>query len=98
MTLDLGSYEGTLRGVTAADGSRRSIVRADSGDLAPLVARLLRRHAEAPRDTVTVYRDPLSPVARDQGSDPVGMPLGLPALSVDDLKIVATWIAQGTPR
>lgn len=97
--LDLSTYEGVMAGALRPDGTRVSIVESRHGAPPPLLARLLRRHAEARRDLVTPGRDPLDPPFKTKsGGEPVGMPLGLPPLPRDDLRVIATWIAQGTPR
>ena len=88
--LDLSSYEGVSAGVVLPDGTRRSVVADDASGTAPLVARLLARHVEAAHEA--------APARAALSTAPVGMPLGLPALSADDLRIVATWIAQGAQR
>ncbi|HJL14413.1 MAG TPA: hypothetical protein RMH99_02085 [Sandaracinaceae bacterium LLY-WYZ-13_1] len=94
-SLDLSSLEGVRAGVVTPDGARRSILEDDATGVPPLVARLLRRHAEAPRDLSAPRRDALAPVERPRPDAPVGMPLGLPPVSVEDISLIATWIAQG---
>ncbi len=97
--LDLASWEGIRAGVSTEAGERHSILEATEGGVSPLVARLLRRHAEAPRDIVTPMRDPLRPARRAEPSTAaVGMPLGLPPLSLAQIRIVHTWIVQGARR
>ena len=85
-------------GLIGPDGVRRSIV-ATAGQAPPiLLQRLLRRWAEAPRDLVRAFRDPLGPGLRARGAAELpGMPLGLPPLSAGELRLVGAWIAQGTP-
>ncbi|MCC7385189.1 MAG: c-type cytochrome [Deltaproteobacteria bacterium] len=81
--VDLSSYEGIARGTLGADGHRRSLFAPLPDGTPLLVATLLARHQE------------------EQGSqDPqlVGMPLGLPALPMEDIQLVETWIAQGRRR
>lgn len=94
-SLDLSSLEGVRAGVLAADGTRRSILEPDASGLAPLVARLLRRHEEAARDVIPSRADTLAPIARARPDAPVGMPLGLPPVPADDVRRIATWISQG---
>ena len=96
--LDLSTHQGLVSGTRLPDGTRRSVLVAEGEGTPPLLARLLRRHAEASRDAVPERQDTLIPgvrAQRDQG--PVGMPLGLPPVSRADITIIATWIAQGAP-
>lgn len=97
-SLDLSSIEGVRAGTERADGTRRSILEPDASGVPPLLARLLRRHAEAPRDITAPRRDSLAPVERERPTVPVGMPIGLPPLPLDDIRTIATWIAQGAPE
>ncbi len=60
-----------------------------------LVRRLMQRHDEARRDITTPRHDPLTPVVRPRPDGVVGMPLGLPPMDGGDIRIIATWIAQG---
>lgn len=95
--LDLSTAAGVRAGALRADGTRVSILEPGAGgSLAPLVARLVRRHEEARRDVMPRRRDTLDPAIRpERDAAPVGMPLGLPPVSRDDIRLVATWIAQG---
>ncbi len=88
--LDLSSYEGVMAGVVLADGTHRSIVTRDASGSAPLLARLLTRHLEAAHEA--------SPTRAPRSEAAVGMPLGLPPLSADDLRVIATWLAHRAPR
>jgi len=97
-SLDLSTLEGVRAGTELPDGTRRSILEPDASGVPPLVARLLRRHAEAGRDITEPRRDSLAPIAREVPSEPVGMPIGLPPLPLDDLRTIATWVAQGAPE
>jgi mono/diheme cytochrome c family protein len=97
--LDLSTREGVIAGSLAPDGSRRSVVEPRDGRPSILLERLLTRYAEAPRDTQRVFRDSLGPGLRRRAPapTPVGMPLGLPALSLGELRLIATWLAQAAP-
>ncbi len=97
-SLDLSSIEGVRAGTQLPDGTRRSVIEPDESGVPPLLARLLRRHEEAARDVTAPRRDPLTPIARERPSDPVGMPLGLPPMPLDDLRTIAAWLAQGAPE
>lgn len=94
-SLDLSSLEGVRAGVLFPDGTHRSILEPDESGLPPLVHRLMRRHEEAGRDITTPRHDPLTPVVRPRPDGVVGMPLGLPPVDGDDIRLIATWIAQG---
>ncbi len=99
VALDLSTYEGVLAGVRAPDGSRRSVLEPAEDGTPPLLARLLRRHAEAGRDVVPHRRDTLIRAVRPHAdTGPAGMPLGLPPVPEPDLRVLATWIARGAPR
>ena len=96
-SLDLSSPEGVRAGLLLPDGSHRSILEPDETGLAPLLYRLMRRHDEAARDITTPRRDPMSPVVRPRPDEPPGMPLGLPPIDRNDLRLLATWVAAGAP-
>ncbi|MEZ4432950.1 MAG: hypothetical protein R3F65_11090 [bacterium] len=96
VSLDLESWAGIERGLLR-DGKRVSVLRAPApGEPPLLLAALLRRQREAARDHRPVFggHDPGA-----KGPDPArpGMPLGLPPLSVAQLSVVKTWLAQGAP-
>ena len=80
--LKLTSYEGLLAGYVDARGERKSIFAAAPGEPPILLTALLARQNEE-RGTP----------ARERG-----MPLGMPALSPDEVQLVESWIAQGHPR
>jgi mono/diheme cytochrome c family protein len=88
--LSLASAADVRAGSVGADGVRHSVlVPMTDGPWrgSPrLVAHLLARQAEARAEEGGV---PPRPDA------PLGMPLGLPPLSPEDLRLVETWIAQG---
>ncbi len=94
-SLDLSSIEGVRAGAALPDGTHRSVIDPDESGVPPLVARLLRRHAEAARDVTSPGHDPIMPIVRERPTERVGMPLGLPPLPVDDIRTIATWIAEG---
>jgi len=81
--LDLSSYEGIASGAFDDKGRRRSVFAANADGTPAIVARLRAR-----RDEEIGRADPALR----------GMPLGLPALSPEDLQLVESWIAQGRPR
>jgi cytochrome c2 len=81
--LDLATYEGIFAGTVDRDGERRSIFAPMADGTPRLVAVLLARHLEEAGGADSAVR---------------GMPLGLPALSLEDIQLVTTWIAQGRRR
>jgi len=94
-SLDLSSLEGVRAGVRHPDGTTRSILEPDDSGVSPLLQRLLRRHEEAARDVAAPRQDALGPVERAAPTESVGMPLGLPPVDPADIRLLATWIAQG---
>lgn len=81
--LDLSSYAGISAGSVDDAGEPRSIFALLPDGTPRLVAHLLARHAEQAGQVVDGIR---------------GMPLGLPALSLEQIQLVDTWIAQGRPQ
>ncbi len=95
-SLDLSSWEGVQTGITTASGEHRSILEPGPDGVPPLIARLLARHDEARRDIVAPMHDPLTPALRSSGDEgPVGMPLGLPPLTTQQIRVIYTWVGQG---
>lgn len=81
--LNVAEYQGIASGSIDDDGNRRSIFAAMDDGTPRLVRALLARAREERGE-----KDP----------DILGMPLGLPSLSPEDLQLVESWIAQGRPR
>lgn len=79
---DVSSYSAVASGVMV-DGERQSVFLPMAGGEPRLVASLLARQAEEAGQ--------IDPNVR-------GMPLGLPALSPEQIQLVESWIAQGRPR
>lgn len=94
--LSLESPEGIKRGLVRG-GQRFSVLEpAAPGQHPRLLEALLRRHRESARD----YRPPYADAAEmgpPTSAELPGMPLGLPPLSEDQIRLVATWLAQGAP-
>lgn len=81
--LNLASYPDVAAGSLDDHGERRSIFLPVSDGTPRLLAHLLARQQEEVGKTIPGIR---------------GMPLGLPALSPQQLQLVESWIAQGRPR
>ena len=81
--LNLASYPDVAAGSLDDHGERRSIFLPLSDGTPRLLAHLLARQQEEVGKTISGIR---------------GMPLGLPALSPQQLQLVESWIAQGRPR
>jgi mono/diheme cytochrome c family protein len=80
--VDLSSHRGVSSGMLASDGERHSLFERLPDGTPRLVAVLLARQAEEVGSP--------SPALR-------GMPLGLPALSPEQIQLVESWVAQGHP-
>lgn len=94
--LSLESYPSVARGLLR-DGKRVSVVRPGPNGAPPLLLEsLLRRHREASRDQHRPFGDHAGAGANIDPAAP-GMPMGLPALSVAQISLVKTWLAQGAP-
>jgi cytochrome c1 len=81
--LDLSTYRSAAAGLTGSDHQRHSLFELDASGTPLLVAALLARQSEEAGRPVPGMR---------------GMPLGLPAVSIEDVQLVDTWIAEGRPR
>ncbi len=81
--LNLGSYGGVAAGSLDDHGERRSVFTPQPNGASRLVGSLLaRQDEEAGRPDPNVR----------------GMPLGLPAVTPEELQIVESWVAQGRPQ
>jgi cytochrome c1 len=81
--LNLAEYDGVNAGYIDDKGERRSIFSAMSDGTPRLVAALVARQREEAGQSDPALR---------------GMPLGLPAVSAEDVQLVESWIAQGRPQ
>lgn len=81
--LNLASYSDVLSGSLDDRGVRRSIFLPLPDGVPRIVAVLLARQRELAGEPVPGLR---------------GMPLGLPALSSEQIQLVESWIAQGRPQ
>ncbi len=81
--INLAEHETVLAGYVDDAGERRSLFLPDgTNGENHLVRALLARHSEEAGTKVPGVR---------------GMPLGLPALSAEEIQLVETWISQGRP-
>ncbi len=81
--LELTSYERVMSGYKADGGERQSVFQKTKDGTPRIVAALLARYAEE---------------AGKHDGEVRGMPMGLPPVSVEDIQLLVTWIAQGRPR
>jgi mono/diheme cytochrome c family protein len=81
--LELTSYARVNAGYVDDAGERHSVFAKMPDGTPRLVAALMARHAEE---------------AGSPDPEVRGMPLGLPAVPLEDIQLVASWIAQGRPR
>jgi mono/diheme cytochrome c family protein len=96
-SLAMRTYESLVRGaLVEASGTRVSVLVAQPGKSLPLILEvMLRRKMEAPRDQVAPFDDHERPHFPKWDDDDIGMPLGLPAMTDEEITILASWIAQG---
>jgi mono/diheme cytochrome c family protein len=81
--LNLSDYGGIAAGYLDDKGERASIFIKDAEEVPRLVRALLARHDEENGGETGAVR---------------GMPLGYDPLSLEDIQLVETWVAQGRPR
>lgn len=81
--LNLATYSDVLSGSLDDRGDRRSIFMPGADGTSILMGVLLARQHELAGQIVPGVR---------------GMPLGLPALSPEQVQLVESWIAQGRPQ
>jgi mono/diheme cytochrome c family protein len=82
--LNLSDYNGITAGFVDDKGERQSVFAKDDQGVPRMVRALLARHEEEEQNVAT--------------GTVRGMPLGYDALSLEDIQLVDTWIAQGRPR
>ena len=80
--LNLSDYPSTFSGFLDDSGQRTSVFTPTGDGTSYLVAAMIARQHEEAGEETELR----------------GMPLGLPAVSPEDLQLVETWIAQGRPR
>jgi hypothetical protein len=78
--LDLSTHAGISSGLIGDDGRRRGVFAPTADGTPRIIAVLMARRLEERGGEVPGIR---------------GMPLGLPAMSLEDIQLVETWIDQG---
>ena len=81
--LNLSDYSGIAAGYLDDKGERASVFARDEQNVPRIVQALLARHDEESGAETGPVR---------------GMPLGYEPLSLEDIQLVETWVAQGRPR
>lgn len=79
-------------GADAGVVSHTSALVPDATGVPPILAAMLRRRAEVPRDFVRPFRDHAIPPRTDAR---LGMPMGLPPLDDEAFGVLRAWIEQG---
>lgn len=94
--LAMRTYESLVNGAIGADGKRYSVLVPRKGELvAPLLGAMLQRRVEEQRDHVVALEDVERPHYPKVPKASLGMPMGLPSMTDEELSILATWLAQG---
>jgi cytochrome c2 len=94
--LAMRTYEALVNGAVGADGKRYSVLIAKKGEsMPPLVAAMVQRRVEEQRDHVPAFEDYERPDYPKSPPAILGMPMGLPSMTDEEISILATWIAQG---
>ncbi len=93
--LSFRTYERAVFGARDKQGTRHSVFEILPGETLPrILASMLQRRAEHQRDNLPPGRDwerpPFPP-------GPLGMPMGLPAMTDEELGLLRAWIEQGCP-
>ena len=93
--LSFRTYERAVYGAVDAEGKRYSVFEKLPGEKMPRVLQvMLLRKVENRRDLVGPFADTR---AVDFGDDLLGMPLGLPAMTDEELGLLRRWIEDGCP-
>lgn len=97
--LSLATYEEVMNGALGPDGEYRSIFRPSASGEPVLIEVMKKRHEENRSDFVRPGEDARpSPLVGPPDDSVRGMPLGLPALPLEDIALVEAWIRAGKPR
>ena len=96
ISLAMRTYEALVNGAVGPDGQRYSVLVPKKGEkYAPVVAAMLQRRVEEQRDHVPAFDDYERPDYPKVPGAILGMPMGLPSMTDEEISILATWIAQG---
>jgi len=94
--LAMRTYEALVNGAVGPDGKRFSVLVAHNGEsMPPVLVAMLQRRVEEQRDHVVPFEDTERPPYPAYPKAMLGMPMGLPSMTDEELSILATWIAQG---
>ncbi len=94
--LRMRTYEALVEGAVGADGKRYSVLVPRPGEaMAPILASMMQRRVEEQRDHVAAGEDYERPNYPSVPKHPLGMPMGLPSMTDEEMSILATWISQG---
>ncbi len=94
--LRMRTYEALVEGAVGADGKRYSVLVARPGEaMAPILASMMQRRVEEQRDHVAAGEDYERPNYPSVPKHPLGMPMGIPSMTDEEMSILATWISQG---
>ena len=94
--LAMRTYEALVNGSVGEDGKRFSVLVPKKGEtLAPILVAMLQRRIEEQRDHVPAFEDTERPHWPSYPKHMLGMPMGLPSMTDEEISILATWIAQG---
>ncbi len=95
-SLAMRTYEALVNGMMEPDGKRYSVLVPRKGEtLAPVLVAMLQRRVEEQRDHVPAFEDTERLPYPKFPAKMLGMPMGLPSMTDEELSILATWIAQG---
>jgi mono/diheme cytochrome c family protein len=93
VSLAMRTYESLVSGATDDKGKRYSVLVPRPGEaVPPILQSMMRRRVEEQRDRVAAFADHERPAYPKERP---GMPMGLPAMTDEEVSILATWIAQG---
>jgi mono/diheme cytochrome c family protein len=94
--LAMRTYEALVNGTVGPDGKRFSVLVTRKGEsMPPLLVAMLQRRVEEQRDHVAPFEDTERPQYPVYPKAMLGMPMGLPSMTDEELSILATWISQG---
>jgi mono/diheme cytochrome c family protein len=95
--LSLESFASFKKGSKQEDGTYASILRPGKSGRPILIERLERRKEENKRDMVKPFAQLGDQTKISFPSEGPGMPLGLPALTEEQLQMIQSWIDAGAP-